>query len=224
MKTLLLPFVLFAATAAYASDIDQKKQDDEGRNQLNKNVRGTRHRRNEDEFPPEKLPPVEDSALQEQIDGEKPNYIIVYKDSDVASAAITEQATLDIVEKVGGVVKHEYKTVLKGMTASLTKDAVEELKRNEGIKYVVKDEVVSVSQDVSWGLDRVDQRNLPLDGSYRFSRNINAGAGIDVCVSIIKVSQFMHYESANSPKFFSLAWLQSSSHHRSLTLGLTKTT
>ena len=205
MKASLFLWLLLAVTPVHGSEVQRKQQEDqdERRTESNANER----RRNQSEIPPEKVPPSESSILEAQTQGEKPNYIVVFEDTDAASLEIAEQTTLDIVDAVGGEIKHEYKTVLKGVAASLTEEAVEELKLTEGIKYVVKDDIVSVSQELSWGLDRIDQPDLPLDNRYRFSRNTAAGAGINACVSLTRheyVNKYnltlqSHHEHAFTP-------------------------
>ena len=39
----------------------------------------------------------------------------------------------------------------------------------EAVKYVTQDGIVRTQAVASWGLDRVSQRNLPLDGTADFT-------------------------------------------------------
>jgi len=108
-------------------------------------------------------------------------YIVVYKESDVATAEMTEMSTLTMVEAVGGKVKHKYGTVLNGMAVTLTPEAVEQLKQDTNIASIVEDSIDTIS--ATWGMDRVDQPNLPLDKTYKWEGNMNSGSRVNVCVS-----------------------------------------
>jgi len=90
-------------------------------------------------------------------------------------------ATYDMVQSVGGQVMYTYNTALNGAAVTLTPSAAEQLKNNAAIDFIVEDTPVSTSGS-SWGLDRIDQINYPLNGKYKWERNMNAGSGVNVCV------------------------------------------
>src|SRR5688572_12818912 len=69
--------------------------------------------------------------------------------------------------------KHRYKHVLKGFAGEMTPEVVELLRRDPRIDYIEQDQLVSINNSQynppSWGLDRTDQRALPLNGSFNYN-------------------------------------------------------
>jgi subtilisin family serine protease len=66
-----------------------------------------------------------------------------------------------------------YAFALEGFSAQLTEDQVIRLLRDKRVKYVEPDQVISLNAAVTqnnatWGLDRVDQRNRPMNGTYTY--------------------------------------------------------
>ncbi|XP_030847578.1 uncharacterized protein LOC115918824 [Strongylocentrotus purpuratus] len=89
-----------------------------------------------------------------------------------------------ILEDVSGIfdgahIEYTYTTAIQGFSAKLSKGAVEKLLAREEIKYITQDGVARTSAVASWGLDRVDQRQLPLNGRAEFSGD---GTGVNVYV------------------------------------------
>ncbi len=76
-----------------------------------------------------------------------------------------------------------YEKAIKGFSATLTSDAAQFLKNNPEVDYVEQDYVVTVdavqASTPSWGLDRIDQRDLPLNQSYQY---ITDGSNVHVYV------------------------------------------
>jgi subtilisin family serine protease len=71
---------------------------------------------------------------------------------------------------------------LKGFAASLSPQALEALQKNPDVAYIEADQTVSISASQSpatWGLDRIDQRNLPLNNTYIYNYT---GSGVRVYV------------------------------------------
>ena len=58
------------------------------------------------------------------------------------------------------------------------------LKHNDDVKFVEEDAEVSVDfsttvrKDPNYNLDRIDQKNFPLDGKYRFPATAGKGATV----------------------------------------------
>ncbi|HYV45080.1 MAG TPA: Ig-like domain-containing protein [Myxococcaceae bacterium] len=75
----------------------------------------------------------------------------------------------DLARAYGGAVDRTYTHALHGYAAAMTEAEAIALSRDPRVKYVEEDGVVSVDQTqtgATWGLDRIDQRDLPLDTLY----------------------------------------------------------
>lgn len=72
----------------------------------------------------------------------------------------------------GGHIFARYNTALNGFAVRMHEAAAQALANNPNVAYVEVNKTVSLvdtQSPVTWGLDRVDQRNLPLDNSYTFN-------------------------------------------------------
>ena len=54
-----------------------------------------------------------------------------------------------------------------------------QIKDEANVKYIEEETIATISQSVPWHLDRIDQRDLPLDGSFMLD---HTGAGVDIYI------------------------------------------
>jgi subtilisin family serine protease len=116
--------------------------------------------------------PVIGAEAENAIQG---RYIVVFKPG--SSGSEVNQAA-ERVHAFGGEVHYVYDAAIQGFAATLPEQALKGLVHNPNIEYIEVDQVVSLDATQSpatWGLDRIDQRNLPLSNSYTYNFT---GAGV----------------------------------------------
>lgn len=104
------------------------------------------------------------------------DYIVVLKDTEGAVGATSAR----LASMAGATVKVTWDRALKGFLADVSPAALERLRNDPAVDYVEKDQMAYADQDVTpqalqavplnWGLDRIDQRFLPLNGLYQYFR------------------------------------------------------
>ena len=82
----------------------------------------------------------------------------------------------------GGVL-YTYETALRGFAFKGSQQAADALARNPFVAYVEQDRVATLhatqTDPKAWGIDRIDQRDLPLSDSYTYD---NDGSGVNIYI------------------------------------------
>src|SRR5918997_2504974 len=103
------------------------------------------------------------------------NYIVVLDDTAAGEPGAFSQAdqiTDVLVAAYGGKVKKHYKHALNGYAAEMTEDEALALSEDPRVQFVEEDKVYTTDATQTgapWGLDRIDQRDRPLNGTYNYN-------------------------------------------------------
>ena len=111
--------------------------------------------------------PVSGTESSTAVQGQ---YIVVMEKDARANA--NRAAAAAEARRHGGQITFEYSAALQGFAARLPQQALNALTRNPNVAYIEADQtvgLVATQSPVTWGLDRVDQRALPLSNSYTYN-------------------------------------------------------
>ncbi len=121
------------------------------------------------------LAPLTTASTSSAVEG---SYIVMLKNG-VSTSSARDAASR--ASGYGGKVSQRF-AALKGYAATLDAAELAKVRSDPSVAYVEQDQVVSLSStqtDATWGLDRIDQRNLPLSTTYTYTPT---GAGVDAYV------------------------------------------
>jgi hypothetical protein len=119
------------------------------------------------------MPGEASAAVQEGI---ADRYIVVFRDDVQDPAALADA----LAAQAGATIHFRYAHALKGFAATIPALAVQGITRNPNVAFIEADGIATTTTTTdntvsSWGLDRIDQHNLPLSSSYSWNED---GSGV----------------------------------------------
>lgn len=119
----------------------------------------------------------------------KDSYIVTLRDGGVRSASAEGKA---LAKKYGAKIERTYSTALNGYAVRVSEAQAKKLAADPAVAAVAQDQTVSIqatqTNPPSWGLDRIDQKRLPLDQRYTYPDSAGQGVTAYVIDTGVRIS------------------------------------
>jgi subtilisin family serine protease len=106
------------------------------------------------------------------------SYIVVLKPGSDAAGHVTS-ASQALAKRYGGEVRNNYLATVRGFQAGMSATEAAHLAADPSVAYVQQDAKVSIDATqtgATWGIDRLDQKVLPLSTTYTYGTASNVTA------------------------------------------------
>ncbi|MEU3501737.1 S8 family peptidase [Streptomyces hundungensis] len=117
------------------------------------------------------------------------SYLVTLKDAVVRADSAAGQA---VARKYGATVRRTYHQAVNGYSVRASAQQAERLAGDPAVASVSANRAFHVTgtqpRPPSWGLDRIDQRKLPLDRSYTYPGGAGAGVTAYIIDSGVRIS------------------------------------
>ncbi|MGX5172991.1 S8 family peptidase [Aliikangiella sp. IMCC44653] len=95
---------------------------------------------------------------------------------------VVQNTANELVSSSNGKLLNSYHAALSGFVAKMDAKSMQALLNDSRVAYVEQDQMMHANEtqyNATWGLDRTDQANLPLSGTYTYT---NTGSGVTAYV------------------------------------------
>ena len=105
------------------------------------------------------------------------DYIVVFKNSTNVTSELKSWKSKRLT------IRETYRSIFRGMTVRVDANQLKQLRLDPDVLFIEKDSIISVS-DVqnptpSWGIDRIDQLDTPLNRTYQYGAT---GQGVSIYI------------------------------------------
>ncbi|MFB4423385.1 S8 family peptidase [Streptomyces sp. QL37] len=117
------------------------------------------------------------------------SYIVTLKQT--AGFKASAQQGKQLIADHGGTVERTYTSALNGYAATLSSTEARRLAADPAVASVEQDQKVhstATQSNAPWGLDRIDQTNLPLSGTYTYPDTGGSGATVYVLDTGVRIT------------------------------------
>ncbi|MFI9628132.1 S8 family peptidase [Streptomyces sp. NPDC052042] len=129
---------------------------------------------------------IENAGAPGAISG---SYIVTLDESAVDAGSAKGKA---LAKEYGAKIKRTYRAALNGYAVELSESQAKKLAANPAVESVVQNRTFRITgtqpSPPSWGLDRIDQKSLPLNQSYTYPDKAGEGVTAYVIDTGVRIS------------------------------------
>jgi serine protease len=124
-------------------------------------------------------------VIRAESNGIENQWIVVLDEREMRGAkarAFVSETSADLARASGGQVMRTFNHALRAAVMRVPERGLRALQRDPRVIYIEQDQIMEISatqSNATWGLDRVDQRDLPLDGNFSYDFT---GSGVNAYI------------------------------------------